>query len=223
MNFEKNLSQTENVYLCIREAIISGSLTPGMKIKINDLCKKNNASLGAVREALSRLTAEGLVQSEAQKGFTVTPISIEDLKNLAATRIEIESLCLEHSIHSGDLDWESNILAAFHRLKMTPVHRADESNISSSEWEKAHQNFHYLLVSACDNTWLLKVRDFLYIQNERYRRLSIHYEGEHRNLNEEHEQIMQAVLNKNIPLAKKLIKTHILKTAEMTSKAMYKN
>ncbi|EPC7178429.1 FCD domain-containing protein [Acinetobacter baumannii] len=223
MNFEKNLSQTENVYLCIREAIISGSLAPGMKIKINELCKKNNASLGAVREALSRLTAEGLVQSEAQKGFTITPISIEDLKNLATTRIEIESLCLEHSINSGDLDWESNILAAYHRLKMTPERKADQPDTTSNEWENAHQKFHYLLVSACKNSWLLKMREFLYAQGERYRRLSTHYDQDHRNLNEEHEELMHAVLTKNIPLAKELMKNHILKTTEITSKAMNKN
>lgn len=220
MTSEKNLSQTENVYLSIREEIISGMLAPGIKIKINDLCKKHEVSLGAVREALSRLTAEGLVQSEAQKGFKVTPISIEDLEHLAIARIEIESICIEYSIQHGDLDWESNILATFHKLKRTPERMTENNKITSPDWEHIHHQFHLLLVSACPNTWLLKVREFLYAQSERYRRLSTHYDDKSRNLAEEHEQLMNAVIHKDTALAKSIIKNHILLTTEIILNAM---
>lgn len=220
MILEKNLSQTESVYFNIREEILSGLLAPGIKIKINDLCKKNDASLGAVREALSRLTAEGLVHSEAQKGFKVTPISIEDLENLAIARIEIESICLEHSIRSGDIDWESNILAAFHKLKMTPERSTENIKITSQSWEARHHQFHFLLVSACNNKWLLQVRDFLYAQSERYRRLSTHFDIQNRNVSDEHEQLMNAVLSRDIELAKKIISNHILTTTQIILKAM---
>lgn len=55
-------------------------------------------SLGSVREALVRLTMEGLVLSEPSKGFVVAPISLDDLDDLTDTRIELETHCLRRSI-----------------------------------------------------------------------------------------------------------------------------
>lgn len=219
MFFEQNLtqtaSQTERCYLSIREQILSGELAPGLKIKINMLCKQHDVSLGAVREALARLSTEGLVKAEAQKGFQVSSISIQDLQYLAEARQEVESSCLEHAIAAGDLAWEANILACFHTLKMTPERSVTQPHSTSAEWEIAHQAFHHALVSACPNTWLLKIQDWLYVQNERYRRLSTHYDTQNRDTLQEHEQLMNALLKRDISAAKKEIKSHILTTSKI--------
>ena len=60
--------------------------------------------MSGVREALSRLWAEGLVVAEPQRGFHVSPVSLEHLTDLTLTRMEIEGLCLSRSIgRSGTL------------------------------------------------------------------------------------------------------------------------
>src|SRR5258708_4917703 len=59
------LSQTEDVYGQLRAALLSGRYLPDQKLKISELCGDVRGSLGAVREALSRLLAEGLVVSES--------------------------------------------------------------------------------------------------------------------------------------------------------------
>ena len=69
-----------------------------------------------IREALMRLEAEGLVTLEQNKGFRVSPVSREQLLDLMKTRVEIEGLALRWSIEKGGVEWEANLLAAFHRL-----------------------------------------------------------------------------------------------------------
>src|SRR6202021_1136455 len=96
----------------VREALFDCRFEPGEPLRIGELCKQLEASQGAVREALSRLTSEGLVEALPQRGFRVTPISAEDLRDLTAARIEIEDLCLRHAIASGDVRWEAGLVAA---------------------------------------------------------------------------------------------------------------
>ena len=63
-----------------------------------------------------RLEAEGLVELEQNKGFRVSEVSRENLLDLMRTRIEIESIALRWSLEKGGVEWEANLLSAFHRL-----------------------------------------------------------------------------------------------------------
>ncbi len=78
-------------------------------------------SPGAVREALSRLAAEKWTVATAQKGYSVTPVSIAELRDLTRTRITIEQICLRSAIAHGDVEWETSIVAAYHRLHRVPM------------------------------------------------------------------------------------------------------
>src|SRR3546814_19395236 len=95
----------------------------------SDVCSSD-----LVREALSRLDAEGLVISSNQRGFRIAPISIDDLQDLISVRIDLEITCLQHSFRLGDLGWETNLVAAFHRLSQTapPDQTGPDSNARTS-------------------------------------------------------------------------------------------
>ena len=77
-------------YSAIRNDIIYGRLPPGQKLKIDALCKRHEVTLNPIREALNRLSAEGLVVQEDQKGFSVAPISIELWRELVQSRCMLE-------------------------------------------------------------------------------------------------------------------------------------
>ena len=104
---------TQSVYETLREDIVTCRLMPAQKLKINDIAERFDGSPGAVREALSRLTADGLVEGVAQKGFIVKPASVADLEDLTETRVELECVCLERSIQRGGARWEGQVLAAW--------------------------------------------------------------------------------------------------------------
>ena len=205
-------SLTQVVYERLRADVLSCRLRPGEKITIGDFCKAHEVSLGAVREALSRLTAEGLVIAEPQRGFRVAPISESDLKQLTEARLGIEKLCLTRSIAVGDLGWESRLVANFHALSRTPERVSGDENRLSEEWSQAHNHYHQALVDGCDNVWLLRMRAILYAQSERYRRISVPLSREGRDVEQEHREIMEAALARDGDRACRLLENHLVST-----------
>ncbi len=68
--------------LGVRGNILSCRLTCGAKFQISDICATSGFGLGKVREALSRLTSEGLMQGKPSRGFRVASIITSDLVDL---------------------------------------------------------------------------------------------------------------------------------------------
>ncbi len=203
-------SLTQDVYRQLRADILTCRLMPGTKLRIADLCATlGGVSLGAVREALSRLAADELIIAEPQRGFTVAPVSAEDLEELTTARIEAESWCLRASIAKGGVRWEAGIIAAFRTLSSTPYHGEAEGALLSDAWVTAHAEFHASLTAAAGNSWLLRIREMLYAQSERYRRLSVPASPMRRDVEEEHEDIMQATLARDLTRAVTALSDHL--------------
>ena len=176
---ERPRSLTSAVQERLRADILSTRLLPGQKLHIAGLAKQFSVSLAAVREALSRLVADGLVQASDQRGFRVSPVSPADLRDVTQTRVDIEGLALRRSIERGDQEWlviggrsfRSALRRAVHSIRTIPTHHYEE-------WVVRHRVFHRTLVNACGSQWLLGFRDVLHEQSERYRRLSIRRDTE---------------------------------------------
>src|SRR3546814_3655503 len=100
------------------------------------------------------LDAEGLVISSNQRGFRIAPISIDDLQDLTSVRIDVEINCLKHSLRLGDLGWETNLVAAFHRLSKTATPDKNGPDATAGTYTLAHDDFHGALVAGCDSVWL---------------------------------------------------------------------
>jgi DNA-binding GntR family transcriptional regulator len=207
-------SLTETAYTEVRRDILGCRLVPGEKIKINDISAHHSVSVQAVREALSRLTAEGLVTAEAQRGFRVMPVSRADLEDLTSTRIEIEVSCLRRSLDLGDMNWEIAVLSAFHRLSRTPERVQSDRRNLTEEWVEAHREFHTALAAACGSPSRLRLRQSLYDQSERYRRLSVPGALIARDLNKEHKALMDAALARDKALIAELMAAHLNRTLE---------
>ena len=205
-------SLTHGVYERLRGDLLACRLQPGARLRINDLCQTLSVSLSAVREALSRLTSEGLVVAEPQRGFHVAPVSAAELRDLTGVRAHIEGLCLERAIAAGDVGWEAQLVAAFHRLSRTPEREADDPQRMSEAWSVAHGAFHAALVQGCDSPWLLRLRETLYAQSERYRRLSVPMAAVPRDLGREHREIMDVALARDAGRAKALMTQHLERT-----------
>ncbi|MGO1075471.1 GntR family transcriptional regulator [Inquilinus sp. CA228] len=208
-------SLTEAAYVRLRADILACRLRPGQRLKINDLCAQLGVSLSAVREALSRLSAEGFVISEAQKRFQVAPVSAADLDDLTRTRVEIETLCLRRAMAVRGIDWETGLVAAYHRLSRTPERVEGDERRVSEDWAAAHADYHLALVAACDSPWLLRLRAMLYVQSERYRRLSVPMAEHRRDLDGEHHRIMAAVLAGDAEAGCRLLSDHLLLTMSL--------
>src|SRR4051794_14241022 len=109
-------SLTSHAFERLREDIITCRLRPNERLRINSMAEQYAVGPTAIREALSRLVTEGLVEAVDQKGFCVSPMSREDLVDLTETRIKVEQLALAKAIATGDVEWEAAVIAAYHRL-----------------------------------------------------------------------------------------------------------
>jgi DNA-binding GntR family transcriptional regulator len=213
-------NMTQGAYENLRADLLACRIVPGKKLKIQELCDRFSVSLGAIREALSRLTSEGLVTAEPQRGFRAAPISAADLVDLTMVRGEIESLCLRRAIVCGDVAWESRLVAATHRLARTPERAPDDSARSNEDWVEAHAAFHLALVDGCDSPWLLHLRALLYAQSERYRRLSVPFASRDRDVNAEHQAIVDATLVRDADTAVALLIAHLETTTRILLNAV---
>jgi DNA-binding GntR family transcriptional regulator len=220
MSKEPSANMTQGAYEGLRADLLACRILPGKKLKIQELCDRFSVSLGAIREALSRLTSEGLVVAEPQRGFRAAPISAADLVDLTAVRVEIDSLCLRRAIACGDVNWEARLVAATHRLARTPERAPDDPARSNEDWTEAHAAFHLALVDGCNSPWLLHLHALLYAQSERYRRLSVPFAISGRNVNEEHQAIVTATLARDVAAAVQLLTTHLEVTTRILLNAV---
>ncbi len=211
--FQGSHSQASLAYLCIRRDILAGRLSPEEKLKISDLAEALRVSPGAVREALSKLTAEQLVISRDQRGFIVAPLSIDDLRDLTDLRCEVEAIALRRSVQRGDVNWEAAVLASAHRLRRTPMF-VDAKRSLVPEWVDHHASFHATLVSACGSKRMLALHSALYEQSERYRGLSVHL-PEKRDVESEHEALMGAALARDANAVVDLMLAHLCRTTAL--------
>ena len=201
-------SLTSAVQERLRADILSTRLLPGQKLHIAGLAKQFSVSLAAVREALSRLVADGLVQASDQRGFRVSPVSLADLADVTRTRIDIEGLALRRSIELGDQAWLDAVKTSHDRLREVPYRYPDEPGVHYEEWVARHHIFHRALVNACGSQWLLGFRDVLHEQSERYRRLSIRDVSKVRDVEAEHAAIVEAVLRRDADAAVDALARH---------------
>jgi len=205
-------TKAHRAYQQIRADILTCQRLPGTKLNIAALAAELDVSLGAVREALSMLQSEALVVSEPQRGFSVSPVSLKDLDDITEARMAIETLCLSAAIERGDLTWETQVVAAWHRLSRLSTTHGGELHLSA-DWAAAHAEYHACLVSACGNEWLLRMRALLYEQSERYRQMSVPLSHESRDVPAEHQAIFDAVLARDIPAATAALQAHLGRTA----------
>ncbi len=204
----------ESSYHRLRSDIIGGKLTPGAKLRIEELREDYQIGASPLREALNRLAGEGFVTVEEQRGFKVAPISLNDLRDLTRTRSLLEREAIKESIRNGDDEWEANVIAAYHRLQ-----KADEIyGKNLDEWERRNEEFHEALIAACTSTWLLRFRHILYEQHKRYRFISILAHEEDRNVHREHLEIMQTTLARDVKAACKATDYHIQRTLEISER-----
>jgi GntR family carbon starvation induced transcriptional regulator len=210
----------EKAYLLLRQAIVRGALLPGDKLKIDALQREYAVSSSPLREALSRLTAEGLVAAEGNRGFRVAPVSAEDLQDIVGMRVMLEREAVEASIAQGTDEWEARIVAAFYRLEREEKRIYEEGVALGEEWSQRHRDFHMALLSGGSSPRLISLCASLFDQAERYRRLSAIYRKTRRNKSNEHRALMEAVLSRDPVLAARMLREHVLKTAENVANAM---
>jgi GntR family carbon starvation induced transcriptional regulator len=219
-------NQVELIEADLRERIFSGGLPPNSPLRISRLSRMSATGATPVREALSRLLSEGLVQWTPNKGFRVSPISRDDLLDIVTTRVTVELGALGLAMEKGDDRWEASIVAAHYlsnRILDTQI-----ENMALAEMESVHHELHMALIQACGSPRLLRLAAQLSRHHTRYLRLAfarptcnkIDMLASFANappgevavaniLRESHQELVDAVLSRQVKYAQELLRDHL--------------
>ncbi len=215
-NEPKELSSgtiASSVYEVLLQDIVQGKLRPGQKLHLHTLKNDYNVGNSPLREALNRLSANGMVVREENKGFHVSPASVEELQELVKTRCWLEEIALRESIKAADDEYDERIVLAYHRL--CKASQKESQGVISPELEARHSQFHQALLSNCDSKLLEGYCSQLREQTLRYRNLAAVIAYRESNEEKEHQAIQDAIFERNADEAVKLLHAHYHMTAEI--------
>ena len=203
-----------STYQSIKRDIIFSDLAPASKLKLETLRKNYNASMSTLRETLNRLASEGFVDALDQRGFFVTPVSKEDLMEVANLRVLLECHALKLSIDNGDTDWEGNLVSAHHKLRSMEQKMLSGDDSQKEDWKRYDWEFHLALIEACGSRNLISLHSVLYDKYLRYQMLMLTHRGQE--AADEHKKMLEAALDRNVEAATKTLTVHIEKGLEHT-------
>ncbi len=209
-------------YRWLKNDIIRGVYLPDEKLRMSLLTSRYQLGVGPLREALSHLVAEQLVTVVNQKGYRVAPMSEVELLDIFDARANMEAMLVGLAIERGDDAWEADILARAHMLNKLEADGASEQLLD--EWDQRHQAFHSAIVAGCGSHYLLQMRQRLFDLAARYRFIWLRetvlsvemLEDKH----QQHDVLMQAILERDINRASELMRQHLLTPIPIIQQAM---
>ncbi len=201
-------SLAAGVHAQLRIDILGRRLAPGEQLKPAELAKRLGVSVNVMREALALLAAQSLVRIERNRGFYVTTLSPEARTDLTAARKINEGAALRLAVERGGADWESQILAAHHRMATQPMYRPDDPATRTNDWTAAHRAYHHKLIEAADNHVLLEICQRLCDAAQLYRAWSGREETG-RDVPAEHKALLDAALAHQAERAVAVFEAHI--------------
>jgi DNA-binding GntR family transcriptional regulator len=128
-------SLVDIAYVALRDAITSGSLLPGTRLREAALARHFSISTTPVREALRRLDREGLVRLSPNRGAVVAEFNLREILDLFEIREVLECRAVRRAAvqHVRDLHQAESLLAA--EDKQVALH-------DRVEWNRLEVAFH---------------------------------------------------------------------------------
>lgn len=206
MNYK---SVTESIVDKLREEIVSGRLPAGGKLSEVELAERLGISRPPLREAFRRLENESLVVSVPRKGSYVAEMSVEDCGQINRARMMLECTAVDvlAKRRPARLPVVRRSLAASQAMRMDPGDRG-----SVVAWFHALSDFHYRLVEASENSWLLHCYQGLRSSLARYQVVYLNLPGAKMDSLEEHERILALLERGDYGTARQELTTHLDKT-----------
>jgi DNA-binding GntR family transcriptional regulator len=215
---DKGVAPSVRAYESLRAAVLHGEFRPGAALKPQELAAQRGVSLSVIRECLLRLVGDGLAERLPNRGFVVPEAGDARWQVIAEARAAVEPAMLRMSISRGNLEWETRVRAAHHRLAGTPPYEHDDDVHFSDAWATAHHGFHRALLDACGNDVLLDTFERLWTASELSRRWSA-ARAPDRDYLTEHRRLERLALSRQGEAAADALVAHLTVTAAALAEA----
>jgi DNA-binding GntR family transcriptional regulator len=204
----ENLSLAERVYQLLKAQIVEGKLAPGEKLDIFALADTLQVSRTPIKEAINRLTLEGLLTIQPQKGTFVSTLEPEKIRQVADIRLMMElwgarrALRNREALNSRRMD---EILGRCAVLLAAP-----EEEFDYSAFAQCNMEFHGLIVEAARNAELSRLYESLEAPVRVTRMFLGRSRQRSRKAHAEHVEMLRALRQGTYAAVKSLLRAHIM-------------
>ncbi|CAM5508899.1 hypothetical protein STENM223S_03073 [Streptomyces tendae] len=207
------LSKSDLAYAELREQILDGSLPAGSRLAQYDLADSLNMSITPLREAIRRLSSEGLLTVDTHRDVRVSTMTADEARQLFEVRLSLDPTAAELAARRRTETDIAAMRAAVDQL-LPVTRRWGEDALT------AHRAFHQTLYRASRNDLLIKMLDDLWDKSDRYRRLGLDLppgdEPRTRD-HEEHRRLVDLVVDGRADQAAQLMRDHITNSLTATA------
>lgn len=205
------MTQDIDIYDALRHRLIANGFVHGAKLKAEHLRAEYGCSASTIREALFRLSIQGLVTFQDQRGFRVPERSKGVLAELTHMRVLLEGEGTVLSIRNGGVAWEARLTAAHHQLSHIErrIHAADDTGAFEGIWFDAEREFHETLISACGSVTLKDLHANVYGRFRQQLMVADRSFGFISKNIEHHQEILAAALSGDEDLTRQKIHDHL--------------
>ena len=207
----------EKAYAALHEAIVTGALEPGRRLRIEELATALGMSHLPIREAIRQLESRGLVEHIPHRGGRVTEISLDDLSELYAARLLIEPEIVAKAAAVFSPEDAQTARETLDRLA-----EAEYGKSATAQIWAVHTDFHFALYRPCRSRWLLRLVTPLWESSQRYRMTMppLNSEQRLREAQLEHEEMLEACIAHDGPRAAQVLHAHLVRTANLITDQM---
>jgi DNA-binding GntR family transcriptional regulator len=202
----------ELVTTAIRQRILSGELAPGEPVRQEALADELGVSRVPIREAITRLTGEGLLFNVPHKGAYVAQLSIEEVQETFDIRLRLEPWLFAQAIpRISDAE-----IAKAARL-------VDEmDNAESGVWGQLNWRLHETLYLPAQRDITLQMLRVLHDRSDRYFRFQVVQVPIREQSHGEHMSLIDACRKRDAKLGAKLREQHVRIAAEQIVAVVHK-
>ncbi len=200
---EKARSREDEVFMTLEEDILSGVYKSGDSLTEQPLSCRLGVSRTPIRAALRRLSDEGLVELIPNKGAVVVGVTEQDLIDTYKIRMRLEGIASAMATER---------LTDEEKAKLAESVEMSEYYISSGDTENIKEldtTFHSIIYAATGNRLLSKILTELHRNIKAYRKLSLTVPGRLERSQEEHREILKAILDGDAEKADFLTSLHV--------------
>lgn len=181
----------EHALEALRLAIVSGQLRPGQRVAQEEVAELLGVSIAPVREALRVLEQEGQVTYFPRRGYFVTELAIEDLREIYELRRVLEERAARHALPLLD---DARLQGA--RLAAAECADAAAQGDVAAELQ-ANRRFHFEILRSPDQPHTMRLIRLLWDSTEAYRAIYYNSPAERARSVEAHERILEAVAERD--------------------------
>lgn len=181
--FERPKTAQEAVLLEIRERLFDGRVKPGDAIRPDAIAEQLGVSAVPVREALRILEGEGHVSYRPHRGYLVTELDINDLKEIHRLRELLEAEAVQHGVPQLK---EEDL-----QLMRDAINEMESNRDDITRVKAANREFHFALINAAGMPHLNRMISWLWDASEPYCSLFFMLPENRDRVDEEHRKIVE--------------------------------